>query len=330
MSLLGRSIEIVKAHGLVEYMVAIRRYLLWHPIAGEIWWHVNRLISPGLRVIKTFGGVRILVDTSKKGIHRELSLYGYHEHQSTRIFKDMLPAGASVVDIGANIGYYALIEAQVAQKVYAIEPEPQNLEFLRKNIELNSYVDRIEVHQLAISDTAGKAWLCISDLPNQHRLLPKSDLPRDRCIEVETSTLDKFMKDREVNAIRMDLEGAEWLVLRGMNGVLRRNDLLVLFIEVHPRLMEDYGGDARQFLQLLLDYGFRISCITLFRPPSLFSIQRYVKPRSMPWEQLIELRTQSGYSLHEKYVTQIIEKSVSYGLFLERSREWIAGAGGPF
>ena len=80
----------------------------------------------------------MLLDISQEGIHKHLFLYGCHEPECTRIFRGMLPRGARVVDVGANIGYHVLIEAQMAQKVYAIEPEPRNLRLLRKNIELKS------------------------------------------------------------------------------------------------------------------------------------------------------------------------------------------------
>ena len=112
----------------------------------------------------------MLIDISSDGIQKYLYLYGIHEPESTRVYSEIIPKDAIVVDIGANIGYFALIEARRAQKVYAIEPEPNNIELLRKNIALNSYEDVIEVHQFAVSDKTGKAKLAISDIPNHHRL----------------------------------------------------------------------------------------------------------------------------------------------------------------
>ncbi len=320
MGLLGRSIEIVKNYGLGGYLLAIKRYLLWHPVADEIWWRVNRLVSPRSRVIRYIEGYKMLVDTSKKGIHQQLLLYGCHELESTRVFSRMLPANARVADIGSNIGYYVLLEAQVAQKVYAIEPEPQNLELLKRNIELNSYGDRVEVHELALSDTIGKTWLSISDLPNQHRIRPPSDVRQAKCIEVATTTLDEFLKDKEVDVIRMDLEGAEWLVVHGMTGVLRENKPLVLFIEVHPELMKDYGGDARTLLNILLDSGFHMRYLAVFRPSPLLSLGRYVKPRTSPQEQVIECHAPQGNPFLDKNVNQILDESIPFRLFMERPR----------
>ena len=170
MRLLNKSIEIIRNYGLKEYIQAVKLYLLLHPIIDEVWWHTNRSVRSQSRVIRNVQGYKMLLDISKKGIHRHLFLHGNHEPECTIAFKKMLSKDSRVIDIGANIGYYALMEAQVAQKVYAIEPEPKNLELLRENIRLNSYDSRIEVHELAISDTDGKTWLDISEYPNEHRL----------------------------------------------------------------------------------------------------------------------------------------------------------------
>ena len=319
MGLLSKSLKIIRNYGLREYVQAVRLYLLDHPIADDIWWHFNRLVRSQPRVIRNVHGCRMLLDISQNGIHKQLFLHGCHEPECTRIFREMLLRDARVVDIGANIGYYALIEAQVAQKVYAIEPEPRNLELLRENIKLNSCGNRIEVHELAISDTIGKALLHISGVPNQHRLLASPDVRQARCIEVATTTLDEFVKDKEVDVIRMDLEGAEWLVIKGMTEILRGNKPLLLFIEIHPRLIKDYGGDATMLLEILLESGFKLRHLAAVLPPPSFPIRQYIKAHTPSREQAIECHAPLGNPLLDKYLRHIImEKSVFYRVFMER------------
>ena len=318
MGLLGRSLEIVRGRGLRAYTQAIRRFLLWHPVADEIRWRANRLVRAQPRVVKDIQGRRMLLDISRKGIHKYLFLYGCHEPESSRVFRRMLPKDARVVDIGANIGYYVLMEAQVARKVYAIEPELQNLELLRENIELNSFGDRVEVYQLALSDTVGKASLSISDFPNQHRLQAPCDPPLARYVEVATTTLDEFLKDKEVDVIRMDLEGAEWLVLKGMTAALTGDKALALFIEVHPVLMKDYGGDAATLLKLLLDSGFKIRHLVVDRPAASFPIRRSIKAWALPEEQAIEFNNSPGNTLSDKDLSRILDASMTFRLFMER------------
>lgn len=318
MGLLRRSVQIIKNQGLREYMKAIKRYLLWHPVVDETWWQFNRLVRSQPEVIRNVQGSSMLLDISQEGIHKHLFLYGCHEPECTRIFRRMLPRGARVVDVGANIGYYVLMEAQVAQEVYAIEPEPRNLELLRKNVELNSCGDRVEVHELALSDTTGEGLLSIGHTPNQHRLRAASDTQQARYIKVSTTTLDEFLKDREVDVVRMDLEGAEWLVVKGMMGILRGNKPLILFVEVHSKSIKDYGGDAMTMLKLLLDSGFRMRHLVVFRPAALSVIPGGIRARALPQEQVVECHSPLADPFLDKNVHQILDESVAYRLFMER------------
>jgi protein-L-isoaspartate O-methyltransferase len=74
-----------------------------------------------------------------KGVSRQLALVGVREKFSTETLQGELREGDCVVDIGANIGYYALMEARLVGsygKVYAIEPVSYNFQLLENNIQL--------------------------------------------------------------------------------------------------------------------------------------------------------------------------------------------------
>jgi len=262
----------------------------------------------------------MVVDGSSGGIHKYLYLYGCHEPECTKILEKIVPSCARVVDVGANIGYYVLIEARLAHKVYAIEPEPGNLELLRKNIALNSYEDRVEVYQLAISDRTGKTFLAVSDIANRHRLIKPSEEPNDRDIEVITVTLDEFLKDKEVDVIRMDLEGAEWLVINGMKELLSKTSKpLILFIEVHPMLINDYGGDVVLMLELLFDCDFKISHLVMFEPLDTVSFIRHFTARGFSRHEAIEFNPPIDKHALNKKLVQILYNSQQYCLFMKRA-----------
>jgi FkbM family methyltransferase len=164
------------------------------------------------------------------------------------------------VDIGANIGYYALMEARLAGprgRVYAIEPVVQNVKMLMENIILNKY-DNIEVYQSAIGASNGTLPMYISDHPNWGSLYrSKSSAEAVDRIDVSVATLDSFMKDKmQPNVIRMDVEGYEYEILKGMADILRSNAPLRLFIEFHPDIM--VREDADGFIFGLKDYGFKL------------------------------------------------------------------------
>jgi len=316
--MIKRSKEILMHHGLRGYAQAIKNYFLWHPILPESRWYISRFLRSQPQIIQVVHGHKMLVDISIEGIPKKLFLYGIHEPQSTRIFSEIIPKNAKVVDVGANIGYYALIEARVAQKVYAIEPEPNNLELLRKNIALNSYEDILEVHQFAVSDRMGVASLEISDIPNRHRLQVPSAIQSRMAIEVETTTLDAFLENKNIDVIRMDLEGAEWLVINGMKKILRNGKPLILFIEVHREFLSDYGGDARKLLELLFDSGFKVSHLVI-REPTLFSIKNCIISDCLPKERAYSFNPIADKQQLFMQFGHIISNYHGYRLFLVRS-----------
>jgi len=317
--LINRSIEIIKNYGLHGYVQAIQRYFLWHPILDEARWYTIRLFKSPYQINKNINGHKMLIDISVGGIYKNFYLYGCHEPESTRIFSQIIPDGARVADIGANIGYYSLIEARIAEKVYAIEPEPRNVELLRRNIALNAYEDVVEVHQCAISNRTGKTFLSLSDSPNRHRLKTPSDTPHDKDIEVKTITLDEFLQDKEVDVIRMDIEGAEWLVLQGMKNLLNEGKPLILFIEVHRKLIADYGGDVKLMLDLLFLSGFTIHHLAIPEPPAVSSFKRYLKVGSLPKERSFDFSPPLDKFNINKNIDNILSKERAYRLFFVRS-----------
>jgi FkbM family methyltransferase len=264
----------------------------------------------------------MVLNLSLGGIHRHLFLYGCLEPECTRIYSEMIPEGARIVSIGANIGYYVLLEARASSKVYAIEPSPQNVALLRRNIALNQYEDRVEIHELAISDRTGKALLSVSGAPHHHRLLGSTEPQHEEdCIEVEITTLDEFLKDKEVDVINMDIEGAEWLAVNGMKSLVSRKNPLHLFLEVHPELIRHYGGNEHKMLDLLSGFGFRISHIVFFdyQPSVTHPFSSYFKVQVPPHHHAIEFYLPLDIHLMDRDISQRLENLFSYCLFMTRN-----------
>jgi len=316
---LSRSLEIIREDGLREYASAIKRHILWRPMGHRIRWNMKHLRSFRKRIVMDINGYRMIIDISKAGIHRRLFINSCHEPNCTRIFKGMIPAGAVVVDVGANIGYYALLEAGIARKVYAIEPEPGNLNLLRENVELNSLGDRVEIMQMAVSNTSGRALLTLSSQPNQHRLCPQFRNRAGKSIEVSTVSLDEFLENREADVIRMDLEGAEWLVIEGMKNILRGNRPLILFIEIHPEHIRDYGGDAPAMLRRLIDNGFRLRYLVASSGPGVtFSRSMKAADRLLRPEHGFEYEITDEDPFLNEETRRVLEGTLCYRVFMER------------
>lgn len=191
-----------------------------------------------------------------------LSLNGSYEEFETELVKKEVQRGDVVLDIGANIGYYTLIFAKLVGekgKVYAFEPDPTNFKLLKKNVLINGYKNVIFV-QKAVSQKNGivKLYLC-DDNKGDHRIYDSGD-DRD-FLEIESISLDNYFcgKNRKINFIKMDIQGAEGLALQGMTDILKRNDELKIISEFWPIGLKRAGTTPFSFLKLLLDHGFKLN-----------------------------------------------------------------------
>lgn len=329
--ILVRSREIIRNKGIKAYISYIRSSLYWTPFIDELWYMINYYLRPSRKAIKKVQGSKMLLDLSDKGINRDLFLYGCREPECTQIFKSELSEGMKVVDIGANIGYYVLMEAQIIGDtgiIYAIEPAPRNFEALTENIQMNPYASRVKLYNMAISNKSGKILFTIADSANHHRLfVPGSPASRpeehQNVIEVDTATLDEVLGGKDIDVIRMDTEGAEWVILKGMKKILGNDKPMKLFIEVHPKLIREYGGDVEAWLEVLAIAGFKVKYLVMYEPLSHFLIP-YIKGRCA-----LEKTVEYNASLHDLLVDEearqfLVSRSghlyeAGYKLFLDRS-----------
>jgi len=167
--------------------------------------------------------------------------FGIYEPEKFNAVQRLLPRGGTFIDIGGNKGDFALLAAQAAGargRVVCVEPEPTNADWIRKSIALNSY-GNIEVCEVALSDGEGEARLHLGEKSGFHTLLEGAPDRECGSITVKTQTLDSLLSDRRidhVDLIKIDVEGAEMLVLRGATQTLSQNQNVILLIDIHPVL----------------------------------------------------------------------------------------------
>lgn len=184
-------------------------------------------------------GSEMAVLPKDPGISRELSLYKIHEPLATRLLMNILKPGMNIVDIGGNIGYYAMLEARMvgaAGRVIAIEPMPKNSEQLCNNVRTNGY-QQIQIYKMAIGDRNGTASMYISGKSNWHSLHRNPSTVGE--IQVPVSTLDSLLSSHDlssVDLVRMDLEGYEVVVINGMLQTIEKYSPRLL-VELHPDLL---------------------------------------------------------------------------------------------
>jgi len=206
------------------------------------------------------------VDLKDKGISKELSVHKKRERFSTEFVKKIIKTKDIIIDIGANIGYYALLEARLAKKgkIYAIEPIPKNNKLLNENVKLNKYKN-ISIFQYAIGDKNEIGIMNISDKCNWSSFTKNPNTKVLEEIKVPLITLDKFIEKnvkKNPSLIRMDVEGYECQILKGMKKMLKEGKPLKIFMELHPYWLGLMSReDMKELINTLKKNNFKIKAI---------------------------------------------------------------------
>ena len=210
-------------------------------------------------------GNQMYIDFNDEGVSRQLYLHKERERYSTNYMKEIIRRHDVIIDIGANSGYYALLESRLAHKgkVYAIEPVPKNVWLLNQNIELNG-CRNISVHRFAIGDRNGRGEMYLYDKGNLCSFKKNIQNKPTGKIAVPIMTLDSFV-EKYVSGyptlIRMDVEGYEYQIIKGMSNILKSNKPMILFIELHPFMMSK--EDMNNLIETLKQNNFRVKAIFL-------------------------------------------------------------------
>ncbi len=184
---------------------------------------------------------------------------GFPEPGLVRLFKSIVKPGMVVVDVGAHIGLYTLQAARLvgaAGRVHCFEPTPRTFSILKDNVRVNAFAETgiVVLHQAAVSDRAGTADLHVFSAESGHNTLFGGQA--DTRVRVDTVALDEALRDEpRVDVVKIDAEGAEPLILRGMREIIARNPQLRIFIEFAPEHLRRAGFTPEAFLDEIAGFG---------------------------------------------------------------------------
>lgn len=198
------------------------------------------------------------------GLHPAYALMrsGKFEVDETVIIVRLLPRVDVFVDIGANLGYYTCLALQSGKPVVAFEPQQQNLQCLFQNLRANGWEDRVEVFPLALSERSGLLTLYGASGPSASLIKNWAGYSARFTKTVPVSTLDNVVAGRYYGQrllIKIDVEGAEYHVLKGAVATLARAPKPVWLLEIcleefHP---EGSNPDFQQIFQLFWEHGYQ-------------------------------------------------------------------------
>jgi len=211
------------------------------------------------KIQKDIFGSQMILDLNDRGISRELALYGYHEKNSTKFVKTIICPGMNILEVGANIGYYLMIEGKMAgpdAKIYAFEPSPYNIDCLKKNLTLNNYTN-VSIYPYAAGETEFETNFYISRRSNLSSFAPMKD--NSQIVKVKVVKLDNFLADKRVDFIRMDIEGYEREALLGLKETLRSEKApKYFFIEIHSLALNKKGSSTKEFVEYMSGFGYEV------------------------------------------------------------------------
>jgi FkbM family methyltransferase len=233
---------------------------------------LEHVITPGQRLAdKRFpdqdtevrvNGHRLLVFSPRTNlIGRALYQHGVWEPAVTNVIERKARSGMVALDVGADIGYYALQLSRLvgpSGRVVAFEPIPEARKRLEHNIALNA-AKNIEVSGYALGNEPGTVYL--EDPLKKSRINLNKTSAGERDIEVSIKRLDDLVDEMNlpsIDIVKMDIEGAEHLALLGMEQSLRKFRP-ILIVEVHNHFLPQFGSSSQQLLTWLRTLGYEIT-----------------------------------------------------------------------
>src|SRR5436190_4156390 len=164
---------------------------------------------------------------------------GLYELDTARLIHRLLKAGSWFVDVGANVGYFTLLAAKwtsSAGKVDAFEPDPINRQRLEAHLRENNLTDRVRIHPIAASSQAGQIELIHPQAAGTNHGMAsfyKSLTGEGQTFTVNTARLDEILSGTP-DLIKIDVEGAELSVIKGLEKILAAATPPKLIIEHNP------------------------------------------------------------------------------------------------
>lgn len=161
-----------------------------------------------------------------------MGLYLWHypklfEKEEREMFCASVTPGCTVLDVGANIGFYTLLAAKRGARVFSIEADPLNVAMLRHHVEINGFGKQVTIHQMAATDSVKRVPLYRHPFNlGESNILENGQI----CEMIEGTTLDSLNLP-SIDICKMDIEGAELMALRGMQDTLARSPQIKLFVE---------------------------------------------------------------------------------------------------
>jgi FkbM family methyltransferase len=212
-------------------------------------------LFPGGGLVNMPGGPQMLIPGNKHFIGY---LLGNHEEHISQVICDELRAGDVCIDVGANIGYFALKMAKAVGakgRVYCYEPDADNYAALQRNLDLARRATGCEMQSkmVAVSSESSSVRLVRGEECTGHHVCPLEDSASGEGIVRAVSLDDEFRSSGDRIALaKVDVEGHELSVLAGARSLLARRAVSSWILEIWP------GEQAVEIGKVLRNAGYTV------------------------------------------------------------------------
>ena len=242
--------------------------------------------------VRTKFGARLLVNTADV-IGRCICFFGVWEPSVSDYIAGALKPGDIFIDVGANIGYYTVLAAKRVGdtgRVYAIEASPTISRTLARNVAANT-LSNVVLENVAVVAEAGPIPIYLHDTSNVgHSTVIASVAGQEHRLEATVEGLplvDIVPADalRQARLVKIDVEGAEWLVLQGLKGALGTlPDRCEVLMEINARAVAETGGSVEAIIAAFRDAGF-----SPFEIENTYQVEEYITTRPRVIKPLTDL-----------------------------------------
>lgn len=182
----------------------------------------------------------------------------FYEENIMRYCFNLLDEDTIFVDIGANMGVYTIPASKICKRVIAIEPDIDRCKWLLDNIKLNG-LDNVYVYMGALADKRGIGYMgCnMSNSISGKKFRFSLDKKYNNSEKIIMNTLDNLLPYGKY-IFKIDIEGSEYLALKGMKNIIWNNPNIKIICEVHPQMMKNiFDIDIEQFYGLVDNFGLK-------------------------------------------------------------------------
>lgn len=254
--------------GLIQKL--IRSYTFYSPIQkgkyrlSDLALRLSRRL-PDEIIVKTADGRELLIDTAN-GSYKYVYFLGEYEPAISSIFREIIDPGDICFDIGANIGWHATLFQKLVGsegEVHAFEPVPHIFEHLKRNVKLNEPPENVKLNNFALGDVEKNVDLHVfPNIPNGHASISTFNHKDFEVFPSRMTTLDSYLSENKienVKLVKIDVEGAELMTLKGASKLFDQIQLPVFEIEMALATTRGFNylpNDLIEYISNQADYDF--------------------------------------------------------------------------